>query len=243
MRPLPSVHPDLSGVEQYYSKLLMRPLHITAFLGTAFIPAEPPDRLHLDGILSWSVVTSRPYPLNFSGPTIVVPLPLQCLWVSPDGHPLWATSMLRPQGSALHDKSFWHKRYPQDRADWDTRGRAITSRGRWKEYRMPVATIMCEQIEAVCVGHQRAIEELLALVTHVGKKGSMGFGQILRWLIEPWPGPTADAIRYILAQRPVPTAYYAVHPPPKTPRNLVQRGWSPPYWYAPQHALCVEPER
>jgi CRISPR type IV-associated protein Csf3 len=242
MSRLAACHPNLRGKDAYYARLAMVPLRVTAILGTPYIPAEPPDRLHLDAVLSWAVVNTQPYPLACAGPAIVVPLPLACLWTSPEGWPLWAASDLVPVGEALPSREQWHKRYPQDRADWDTRGRAITSRGRWKEYRVPVQTIACGAVVGLCLGHHRTVQALLDQVPSVGKKSGMGYGQVIRWAVEPQAISRAEALTQILRARPVPGRYAEGHAPGDV-RTLARRGWTPPYWYLPTHDLCVEPER
>jgi hypothetical protein len=239
MFPLTRCHPNLQGKMRYYARLPMEPLRVTGYLGTPYVPADPPDRLHLDGLLAWAVVNSQAFPLSFGGKAIVVPLPVACLWLSPDGLPLWGTSDLRPVDAvAVHGAEYWHKRYPVDRADWDDKTRAITSRGRWKEYRVPLQTVRCEAVQGVCLGHRRIVEELLACVTHVGKKGAMGYGHVLRWVVEPWACSVEQARRDIEIHRPVPALSLSASSPP---RDLAHRGWTPPYWYAPWHALCAEP--
>lgn len=247
MRPLAAVDPRLRGLERDYAALPSLPLLVRAWLGTPYVAAEPPDGLHLDGLLSWAVLSSRPYPLPQHAVATVVPLPVQCLWTSAAGLPLWATTLLRPTaGRSVHGVEYWHKRYPSDRADWDRRGRAVTSRGRWKEYRMPLNVVRCESLEALVLGHAGRLEQLLAHVTHVGKKGSMGYGRVLRWEVVPLPIAKDETVELIQQRRPMPIEALLDSSrllEAGMPDGGYVRSWTPPHWYAPWHLPCLEASR
>ena len=216
-----------------YAALPKQPLVIGAELVTPIIHAER-DRTHLDSILSFAALTNHPVE-SMHGPSGVsaVPLPLELAWVSQDGLPLWACTPLLPVGATLAAKEYWHKRYPTHRAEFGQKLNAVTTAGRWKEYRTPVATQHVSSLHAMCIGNREEIERLLSVVTHIGKKGSMGYGRVARWSVIPAEHTLDD----VLSLRPVPVSYYEGR---QTVGALaLNRGWTPPYWYAPWWADCM----
>lgn len=215
------------------SALDKRPLIVTAEMASPIIHAEN-DRTHLDGLLSFAALTAHPVASQYDG-AAVLPLPLELLWVSPEGLPLWAATPLMAATPAQSSKEYWHKRYPSHRADMSKKQSADTKTGRWKEYRVPLHAQSTERLHALCIGHAGEIEALLSLVTHIGKKGGMGYGRVARWHVTPGEHGAAD----ILARRLVPVAY----DPEGASGGIVSplRGWTPPYWYMPWWAPCVSP--
>ena len=216
-----------------YAALPKQPLVITAELVTPIIHAER-DATHLDSVLAFAALTDHPCE-SFHGPGGVsaVPVPLDLAWVSPEGLPLWASTPLMPAGETLATREYWHKRYPSHRADFGDKLNAETSAGRWKEYRTPVNAQQVERLHALAIGNGEEIERLLGIVSHIGKKGSMGYGRVARWTVTPAGHALAD----VLALRAVPAAYYAVRQPVGT--LSLNRGWTAPYWYSPWWADCL----
>jgi hypothetical protein len=217
-----------------YAAMPMEPLVITAELVTPVIHAEQ-GRTHLDSILSFAAITTHPVASEYDK-TAVIPLPLALAWVSPEGRPLWGCSPLMADGPATATKEYWHKRYPDHRAELGHKLTVNTTAGRWKEYRVPVHAQQTERLHAVCIGHATELEKLLAVVTHVGKKGSMGYGRVARWHVTPG----AHTMEEVLDMRPVPIGYYAGD----TPKGRLElgRAWTPPYWYAPLWTDCMVPQ-
>jgi hypothetical protein len=199
-------------------------------------PVANPQELALDGVLSWGALTTHPVGSHFAPEGSVVPLPLELLWVSPEGRPLWAATPLRPLVPGIESREYWHKRYPSHRAEFGHKLNAVTSAGRWKEYRMPVQALSVARLGAWCLGERSEVERLLSPVTHIGKKGSMGYGRVARWTVTPAPEVAAADI---LAQRPVPLRYWRDHDACPGGRIEPQRGWTPPYWFAPWWEDCL----
>lgn len=242
LSPLPRVAPWNKGKRTYswqdralaYAALPTSPLIITAELATPIVAAEG-DATHLDSILSVAAMTDHPHPSAWDG-AAVVPLPLELAWVSPEGRPLWACTPLLPSGDVLSSREYWHKRYPTHRAEFGSRQNAVTSAGRWREYRVPVHAASVDRLHALAIGNAEELERLLAGVSHIGKKGGSGYGRVGRWSITPAQHTLAD----ILANRSVPAAYFETG---KTTGVLSpSRAWTPPYWYAPWWADCRVPE-
>lgn len=241
LRPLPRVAPWNKGRRSRnwesrrddYAALPKAPLIITAELVTPVLHAER-ERTHLDSILAFAALTNHPVASDYDG-AAVVPLPLDLAWVSPEGRPLWACAPLMPAGDGMATREYWHKRYPSHRADFGDKLNAVTTAGRWKEYRVPVHAQSIDRLHALAIGNAAEIETLLALVTHIGKKGSMGYGRVARWSVTP----AAHSMDDVLALRPVPVAYYQGRQPVGV--LALNRGWTAPYWYSPWWADCVVP--
>lgn len=241
LRPLPTVAPWNKGQRSLtweqrrdaFAGLPKSPLLITADLVTPILHAER-DRTHLDGLLSAAALTTHPTASHYDQ-AAVLPLPLALAWVSPQGLPLWACTPLMPVGIGHHGAEVWHKRYPSHRAEFGHKLSAVTSAGRWKEYRVPVRPHQIDQLQALAIGHAESLEALLAVVTHLGKKGSMGYGRVARWTLTAAEHSLAD----VLARRPVPTDYDGPHALP----GIIEphRGWTPPYWYSPRWSDCTVP--
>ena len=241
LRPLPRVAPWNKGKRSYtweqrrddYAALPKTPIIITAEIVTPILHAER-ERTHLDGILSAGALTNHPQASNYDQ-VAVIPLPLELAWVSPQGLPLWACTPLMPAGEGLATREYWHKRYPSHRADFGSKLNAVTSAGRWREYRVPVHAQSIDRLHALAIGNAEEIERILAVVTHIGKKGSMGYGRVARWSVTPVDHTLDD----VLAMRPVPVAYYDGRQPVGS--LALNRGWTAPYWFAPWWADCMVP--
>lgn len=242
LRPLPEVRPWNKGKPSYtwvqrcadYAALPTSPIIITAELVTPIIHAER-HATNLDSILSSAAMTDHPVAGKYNEAT-VVPLPLALAWVSPDGLPLWACTPLRPIGEGMDGAEYWHKRYPSHRAEFGSKLNANTTAGRYREYRVPVKTQHIERLGALAIGNSDEVIRLLTgYITHIGKKGSMGFGRVARWSVTVADHTLDD----VLALRPVPVAYYTG----QLPHGKIEpsRGWTPPYWFAPRWADCVVP--
>jgi hypothetical protein len=217
-----------------WAELSKTPLIVTAELVTPIIHAER-DRTHLDSILSAAALTAHPVESDFGGAQCVIPLPLDLAWVSDSGQPLWACSPLEPVGETTESHEYWHKRYPGHRAELGSKMNAVTTAGRWKEYRVPMRVSHVDRLQALCFGDRAEIERLLGFVTHIGKKGSMGYGRVARWTVTEGSHSRDD----VLSRRAVPIDYFSGR---EIAGVLKPRcGWTPPYWYAPWWAPCVTP--
>lgn len=243
LRPLPDVAPRYRNRRSrtwehrrdVYAELPKTPIVITAELGTPIIHAEHP-LTHLDSILVFAAFITHPVESVHDGSEPpVVPLPLELTWVSSAGLPLWACTPLAPLESSTDSREYWHKRYPAHRAEFGSRLNANLTGGRWREYRMPVRAHAVRRLGALAIGNAPEVERLLSVITHIGKKGSMGYGRVLRWTVTESDHTLDD----VLMRRPVPIAFFEG----KQPRGRVElrRAWTPPYWYAPRWTDCVVP--
>lgn len=214
-------------------------MRVTAVMGGPYVHAID-GAIHLDGVLSMAACAAINSGPNQDFDGAVVPIPLRLLWVCQKGRPLWAASDLRPVGETGQAKSYWHSRYPADRADLSEKIGANTSAGRWKDYRVPMSMTLAHRLEALCVGVPEHVEKLLTQhVTHIGKKTSQGKGRVLQWTVDPLPLPIDDAIEAIISSRPVPLDYFRETASQISGRIVPRAGWTPPYWDARYHTEVV----
>lgn len=218
-----------------YAAMEKQPLLVTGAILTGYIPSESDGAIHLDGLLSAAVLTSHPCPADYKKGAALIPLPLEILWLSKDGWPLWAASDLIPDDQTSKSQEYWHKRYPTHRAELGTKLSAKTSAGRWREYRVPVTAIVTGAIKGVCIGNKEEVERLLKFVTHVGKKGAAGYGRV-EWQVREFPD-SAMALDAIHRTKATPIDYAAQKGLAGKVKPL--SGWTPPYWYAPNHLPCL----
>ena len=162
-----------------------------------------------------------------------MPLPLELLWVSDDGLPLWACTPLRPvnDDKGLDAVEYWHKRYPAHRAEFGHKLNANTTAGRWREYRTPVHTHSVNTLASLAIGNPEETLRLLETITHIGKKGSQGFGRVAKCEVIAANHNADD----IVSLRRVPVASCLG----KNRKVLPNCPWTPPYWYAPRWSDCT----
>lgn len=108
-----------------------------------------------------------------------------------------------------------------------------------KGYRIPrpVSYLRDDLITWWCEGDEVEIRELLELVTHVGKKRSVGWGKVMRWTVEEcetWPG--FPVVRDGRPLRPLPVDWPGLVDPP-----LAYRVLTAPYWDQSREELCAVP--
>ena len=116
----------------------------------------------------------------------VLPVPLKCLWRSPEGLPLWAAIPFWTEGVPVNDVAYWHKRVQTGRWTGTKSGTFAVrpTQGRWMERRVPLPTKAgCNVWFADCIGNAEEIARLLRPFTHVSKRRSNGFGAVRRWRI------------------------------------------------------------
>jgi CRISPR type IV-associated protein Csf3 len=103
-----------------------------------------------------------------------------------------------------------------------------TGTGRNKAFRIPQPRALTRLMRWWCEGDEAEVRSLLGLVTHLGKKRSVGHGKVGRWEVErcePWPG--------FPVKRPdgTPMRNLPMDTPGLGPATAV--GWGPvtyPYW-------------
>lgn len=203
-------------------------------------PVHAPDGLPMfDGLLAWAKALRDGLPYAFTAAdTQDIDLPLQR---SPCGR-LWLCS----QGSAEVEAA--ELRYTNRRPaieQFQTLAESKMKRvdigaGANKGYRIPrpVSYLVDDRITWWAIGAAGEARALLELVTHIGKKRSVGWGRVVEWRVDPvppWEG--FPVLRDGLPLRPLPLDWPGLAAEPSTAfRNLV-----PPYWRHETEELCAAP--
>lgn len=167
----------------------MTPLRITCHLRTA--PALPGGGLALDGILAAAVAILDELP-PIDGGVLPIEIPVAR---EPGGRFHLATfALARPE---MRSNRFINRRFPVEEAQrfGNPKLRRINvSTGTGKSYRIPLETIHFrgDRLYWWCVGDADRVRALLALVSYVGKKRSVGAGAVQGWNVDacnhPWEG-------------------------------------------------------
>lgn len=197
------------------------------------------DPLNLDNLLARAVVeeatAGRGLP-NEPG-AYRLPVPLRCLWRSPgglplpEGLPLWAATPFYPVSEGVPDVVYWHKRAQSGQFTGTKSGRFSIrpTQGRWMERRVPLPTVVADVWEAWCIGDAQEIARLLRPIAWVGKKRSIGFGEVRQWRFERgggfWlvrEGRLARSMPALALDALLPGQRFAEEPAPV--------GWTPPQW-------------
>jgi hypothetical protein len=103
------------------------------------------------------------------------------------------------------------------------RGTVAVGSGRFKSYRMPLYYRHAEYVDWYALADADALRRVLRFATHIGKKGSQGWGAVLRWDIEPWPedwhesGPGGRLMRAVYD--PASDVIYGIRPGYWNPRH------------------------
>lgn len=235
-------HPDIHALTAGYVTLPMTLLRITAEMRTGAHIARY-DPVMFDGLLAAAVVRDATHGqgLPKTGDPYDIPLPLKCLWRSPEGLPLWAASCLWPREPHFADVIYLHKRAQTGEFTAGRNGRYSiqVSTGRWMERRVPTPTTLAAQGDAYAIGNADELQRLLNMISHIGKRRGAGLGEVRAWHIEECDGIMADfgvhcvVIRDGVLSRPVPAGAVGalgLHDLIDEPPSLLC-GWTPPYWF------------
>lgn len=233
MAPFPMVSDRDHAAGRSYAALWQRwrntpvtGLKVTALMAQGYVSTV--GALNLDGVLSAGLVNSPMVGTTMGGRNgFCVPLPLHLAWVSDQGWPMWAATEFVAADEQI-GQAYLHKRHPTDRATLGPRAAVNTSAGQFKDVRLPLQVKVTGQIEAWCIGIEDDVCAILGAVTHVGRKGAIGYGRVLRWTVEP-----ADvSLAWVLDRRTVPLAACGDADPDRvSPRDA----WTAPYWDASRH--------
>src|SRR5438445_6964918 len=156
------------------------------------------DLLHVYGISQKAVVDDvmAGMKLPESSHPYEIPIPLEIVWKSESGVPLYNSTSLFPGGKFLKKVSWWVKRNDELGPRFATRKRDGTEwqadggTGTHKEYRMPLPTTGAKYVSGYGVGDIDEIRRLLADFVALGKKIGVGFGQVTWVEVEPYRMPS-----------------------------------------------------
>lgn len=169
---------------------MYEPLKITAYPRCGIITDE---YLPIDGILFYAAMRQAYGAQVLTTPgkvpaVIAVDLPLEKRIIN--GEWLYAASFAQWEKPA-DGQGFWVKRFDRKQSGFidfgKRRGKVIVEQGRYKAYRMPAFYRHALSVSWYVVGDKAEIENLLAHVTHIGKKTAQGNGRIITWQVESWP--------------------------------------------------------
>ena len=181
------------------------PLKIAADMAAPIV-MFPHDALPLDGMLEWAAFKSRapviqryllgseangrqPLP-SINQQAFNFKIPVKRVGHKEDSDWYWAASWAQfPEGYET-DKSHWNRRFDGGQPglgeylDFQGRSEKISvSSGRYKGYHHPLSLVVTPRVEWYCLGDAEGIAKLLTKITHLGKKRSQGWGEVLRWSI------------------------------------------------------------
>lgn len=215
---------------------MFEPLRITAtpqcgIISDAYLP--------LDAVLYYQVMRERlgeqtvTIPGQSYGGPVDHALPLKQL----NSHTrqwFYAASFAQWPEHATEGTDYWNKRMDLsliDLVDWRGRKpRLEVSAGRYKAYHMPVYYRHALSVTWYVVGDKAELERLLRFVTHLGKKGTQGWGSILRWAVESVP--------YDWSVRSTTGKLMRAVPDPESPTVY---GLRPSYWLPKHQFPCQLP--
>lgn len=228
--------PELTRHSSGYDSLQMTGLTIRAVLahGSQVLQYQP---IYLDGLLAAALVQQATGGRGLADTQAAydIPLPLQCLWRSPEGYPLWAASCFFPAGEWAQSTVYFHKRAPSGRWSSGRNGKKqplkiVTAMGADMERRIPTPALTCTEIVARAIGNAAAIAELLERVNFLGKRRNLGMAQVATWHVEEADFTVGDVlINEGRLSRAIPEdAAEVVGWRPQDAPTLV--GWTPPQW-------------
>lgn len=211
---------------------MFEPLKITAYPRCGI---ESDVHLPIDGILFAQAMANQYGPQMLSTPgemVDVTPVDLPIEKRTANGQWFYAASFAQ-WGPHADGATFWTKRFDRKTDNLidfgKNRGKVITEQGRYKAYMMPVFYRHALHVSWYVHGERSAIIDLLATVTHIGKKPAQGEGRINRWTVEP-------------------AAYdYSVYSADGQPMRSIPAkagvlyGVRPSYWYRENQTLCLLP--
>lgn len=211
---------------------MFEPLKITAYPRCGI---ESDVYLPIDGILFGEAMANYYGPQLLSTPGEMAnapPVDLPIEKRTANGHWFYAASFAQ-WGPHTDGATFWTKRFDRKTDNLidfgKNRGKVITEQGRHKAYMMPVFYRHALSVSWYVFGERGAITDLLATVTHIGKKPAQGEGRINQWTVEP------AAHDY--------SVYGANGQPMRSiPSKMgVLYGVRPSYWYHKNQTLCLLP--
>lgn len=182
--------PVLKPFEDLYPNLPMHPLIIRAHLevGSAVLQYNP---IYLDAILGNAVVrlATGGRDLPHTDQAYDIPVPLQKVWESPEGLPLWAGGCFMPVGEWTNFTIYYHKRAHSGKFSRHPSGKKklmkiVTIMGPNMERRIPTPALECSVLEVRGIGNMNEIAHLLKGVSALGKRRNLGMAAVRKWEIE-----------------------------------------------------------
>jgi CRISPR type IV-associated protein Csf3 len=146
----------------------------------------------------------------------------------------YAASFAQWSEPVAESTDYWNKRFDSAQSELvnfaSKRGKVLIEQGRYKAYHMPVFIRHALEVCWYVVADGDALARLLPFMTHVGKKTSQGWGEVLKWSIEPWHADWSifdDSGRLMRAI-----------PADGQPGDMLYCGYRPSYWLPCNQAMC-----
>ena len=218
---------ELETYSQKIKTMQFEPLVITANMvsGTHITNYMP---IYLDNLIARMVVEEAiktPFPdQSIDGYWLPVPMDVAGYYQQ---YPLWNASVFFVVDESASDIVYLHKRSLSGQL---SKPRNIsTAVGRWMERRIPIPTMICNELQARCIGNQEEIQRLLENVHFIGKHHNRGFGEVKNWTIEKGTFETALVSDSQLTHAiPVESCMDVCNSIITRQSELV--GWTPPEW-------------
>lgn len=215
---------------------MSEPLSITATLDTPIAFHTP---IHFDALLM-SAVAKRdnlPTPAH-RGEVVEIEIP-----VARSACGRYYLASIGYCEVAAHEARHVNRRFPLEELIWLGDGktkRVNAAAGAQKIYRIPMSTMHLKHSRVVwrCDGERTPIEDLLQLVTGLGRRRGVGLGAVREWLVEQcdtWPGfPVLDPDGLALRNLPLDTPGLCI-------ADIDQQALEPPYWLSDRRTECAVP--
>ncbi len=216
----------------------LEPLQITAFFRTAVITDT---WLPLDGILLAQKIREDFGAQDMTIPgisnedAINVQLPIKAI----NNNEWYYCISWAEWGPYIDGNDYWNKRFDNDLSDFVTfkgRGTINNSEGTYKAYHQPVFYRSALWARWYCMGNKTEIKRLLSTCTNVGKKGSQGWGRIMRWSVESIHNDWS-----IWKDGRLMRGIPAGEKPDNYVGNIAVYGVRPPYWNRRNQIMVVLP--
>lgn len=213
----------------------MKPLKITAILGSPITPSAQTKDIRMDALLAFSIFQEMGHWTPKAGEDMLIPeLPLLALWRD-EKKPLWACSNM--QYGEVHSSIYYrHRRW--DAIALSYLKRKMTSiqfqTGRFKDKRIAYSVIypLDRQVHWLAIGDKAEVERLLEPITSIGKHFSC-YGSVLEWVVEEMDFSQDEIIK----RRDIP-----VRSGLKKAGKMAMLTWTPPYHFRPWAEVCYVAE-
>ena len=211
---------ELNTLTTQFAQCHTEPLRVTIHLqpNSRIVNYDP---VHLDGLLARAVVerATEGRLLADSEDGYWIPLPLDMLWQSGEGYPLWASTVLYSTTDTIDDIYVRHKR--NSGGEFHDKKKLVTRAGPWMERRIPTPTLVCDTLEALCIGNAECVKSLLVGFTHIGK---LRLARVNTITVEPIDAFSLWRNGRLMRPMPIASGVIALTERP----SLV--GWTPPQW-------------
>lgn len=215
---------ELTGVTKLYNEMTFTPLKITAEMISPIVDYGP---VYLDSLLGRVVVDEATHGngVQDNPDAYWIPVPVKLACMSP--YPLWFSSALYAAGESVRDTVFLQKTVQS--GEWTSAKNIQTKTGRWMERRIPTPLKTTAELEARCIGNKAEVERLLDKIQFIGKRRSIGYGEVKTWRVEPADYSEKDIfVSGSLLIRALPVENIGIECD-ETPAYV---GWTPPQWKA-----------